>query len=134
MHESAFPIGAAASLEELELDPHPLLRRLREREPVSWLPALAAWLVTRRDLALTEQEDVTVYLDNCGQDDAGRPIELSIRCSRKDYEPLIGPLITKTLDLCRGVLERARLNPSAVERLLLVGGPMINQYDIGVGR
>ena len=57
MHESAFPIGAAASLEELELDPHPLLRRLREREPVSWLPALAAWLVTRRDLALTAMRD-----------------------------------------------------------------------------
>jgi cytochrome P450 len=57
VHESAFPIGAAASLEELELDPHPLLRRLREREPVSWLPALGAWLVTRRDLALTAMRD-----------------------------------------------------------------------------
>ena len=48
----SFPIGAAASLEELDLDPHPLLARLREREPVSWLPALGGWLVTRRDLAL----------------------------------------------------------------------------------
>ena len=57
MHESTFPIGAAASLEELELDPHPLLRRLREREPVSWLPALGAWLVTRRDLALRAMRD-----------------------------------------------------------------------------
>jgi cytochrome P450 len=57
VHERAFPIGAAASLEELELDPHPLLRRLREREPVSWLPALGAWLVTRRDLALRAMRD-----------------------------------------------------------------------------
>jgi cytochrome P450 len=57
VHESTFPIGAAASLEELELDPHPLLRRLREREPVSWLPALGAWLVTRRDLALAAMRD-----------------------------------------------------------------------------
>jgi cytochrome P450 len=57
VHESVFPIGAAASLEELELDPHPLLRRLREREPVSWLPALGAWLVTRRDLALRAMRD-----------------------------------------------------------------------------
>src|SRR2546423_1360321 len=47
-----FPIGAAASLEELDLDPHPLLARLRQREPVSWLPALGGWLVTRRNLAL----------------------------------------------------------------------------------
>jgi len=61
VHESAFPIGAAASLEELELDPHPLLRRLREREPVSWLPALGAWLVTRRDLALAAMRDSETF-------------------------------------------------------------------------
>jgi cytochrome P450 len=58
---SAFPIGAAASLEELELDPHPLLARLREREPVSWLPALNGWLVTRRDLALRAMRDPATF-------------------------------------------------------------------------
>jgi cytochrome P450 len=50
-------MGAAASLEELELDPHALLARLREHEPVSWLPALGGWLVTRRDLALKAMRD-----------------------------------------------------------------------------
>jgi cytochrome P450 len=40
------------SLAELEADPHPLLARLRESEPVAWVEPLAAWLVTRRDLAL----------------------------------------------------------------------------------
>jgi cytochrome P450 len=59
--EAAFPIGAAASLEELELDPHPLLARLREREPVSWLPALDGWLVTRRDLALQAMRDPATF-------------------------------------------------------------------------
>ena len=53
----AFPIGAAATLAELELDPHPLLARLRESEPVSWLPALGGWLVTRRDLVLEAMRD-----------------------------------------------------------------------------
>jgi len=52
-----FPLGAAATLEELEADPHALLARLREREPVSWLPALGGWLVTRRDLALRAMRD-----------------------------------------------------------------------------
>jgi cytochrome P450 len=55
--EASFPIGAAATIEELDADPHPLLARLREREPVSWLPVLDAWLVTRRDLALTAMRD-----------------------------------------------------------------------------
>src|SRR5919112_1367179 len=52
MRAAAFPIGAAATLAQLEADPHPLLARLREHEPVSWLPALDGWLVTRRDLAM----------------------------------------------------------------------------------
>jgi cytochrome P450 len=55
--EAAFPLGAAATLEELEADPHPLLARLREREPVTWLAALDTWVVTRRDLALDVMRD-----------------------------------------------------------------------------
>ena len=59
--DRSFPIGAAATLEELDLDPHPVLARLREREPVSWLPALGAWLVTRRDLALEAMRDSEAF-------------------------------------------------------------------------
>lgn len=58
---AAFPLGAAATIAELELDPHPLLARLREREPVSWLPALGGWLVTRRDLALEAMRDADAF-------------------------------------------------------------------------
>jgi cytochrome P450 len=48
-----FPIGAAATLDDLEApEAHALLARLRADEPVSWLPALGGWLVTRRDLAM----------------------------------------------------------------------------------
>jgi cytochrome P450 len=59
--EAAFPLGAAATLEELETDPHPLLARLREHEPVTWLAALDAWLVTRRDLALEVMRDAATF-------------------------------------------------------------------------
>jgi cytochrome P450 len=51
--ESSFPVGAGVTIEELDRDPHPVLARLREREPVSWLPALGGWLVTRHDLAVS---------------------------------------------------------------------------------
>jgi cytochrome P450 len=61
VRESSFPIGAAATLEELERDPHPLLARLREREPVSWLPVLDGWLITRRDLALEAMRDAETF-------------------------------------------------------------------------
>jgi cytochrome P450 len=47
----SYPLGAAVTADQLTEDPHPVLRELRAAEPVSWLPALGGWLVTRRDLA-----------------------------------------------------------------------------------
>jgi len=58
---ATFPLGAAVTIAELERDPHPLLARLREQEPVSWLPALGGWLVTRRDLALEVMRDPDAF-------------------------------------------------------------------------
>jgi cytochrome P450 len=40
-------IGDQVSLEELERDPYPIYERLRDEEPVSWVPAVQLWLVTR---------------------------------------------------------------------------------------
>jgi cytochrome P450 len=46
-----YPLGSEITVALLAADLHPVLRRLREAEPVSWLPALGGWLVTRADLA-----------------------------------------------------------------------------------
>jgi len=59
--ETGFPIGAAVTLNELENDPHPVLARLREHEPVSWIPALEGWLVTRYDLAVHVMRDAETF-------------------------------------------------------------------------
>jgi cytochrome P450 len=48
-------------MDELDGELHPLLRRLREHEPVSWLPVLGGWLVTRRDLALQVLRDTQAF-------------------------------------------------------------------------
>jgi len=56
-----FPIGDGASLEQLDADPHALLARLREQEPVSWLPALDGWLITRRDIAMQVMRDPETF-------------------------------------------------------------------------
>jgi cytochrome P450 len=56
-----FPLGAAITVADLEGDPHPALARLREHEPVSWLPVLGGWLVTRRDLALRVMRDAAAF-------------------------------------------------------------------------
>jgi cytochrome P450 len=56
-----FPLGAEISLGDLEDDPHPTLARLRQSEPMSWLPALDGWLVTRYDLALEVMRDADTF-------------------------------------------------------------------------
>ncbi|GAA4600991.1 cytochrome P450 [Actinoallomurus liliacearum] len=60
----SFPVGASATIEELDADPHPLLARLRAAEPVSWIPALGGWLVTRHDLALRVLRDTRYTVDD----------------------------------------------------------------------
>jgi cytochrome P450 len=59
--EQAFPLGAGVTLEQLDQDPHPVLAALREREPVSWLPSLNGWLVTRYDLAVHVMRDADTF-------------------------------------------------------------------------
>jgi cytochrome P450 len=54
-------VGAEISLTELEEDPHPALARLRRSEPVSHLPVLAGWLVTRYDLAAQVMRDAETF-------------------------------------------------------------------------
>ena len=61
MRSAEFPVGASATIEALEADPHPLLAELREHEPVSWLPALECWLVTRHDLTLQVMRDAETF-------------------------------------------------------------------------
>ena len=48
----AFPVGAAVTLADLEeAGREHVLDDLREREPVTWLPALGGWLITAREPA-----------------------------------------------------------------------------------
>jgi len=61
MSASRFPLGAAVTVAALEGDPHALLAELRAHEPVSWLPALGGWLVTRREEALEAMRNARAF-------------------------------------------------------------------------
>jgi cytochrome P450 len=47
MTKRSFPLGHDITLEELDRDPYPVFARLREHEPISWVPALGMWYVVR---------------------------------------------------------------------------------------
>ena len=46
-----------ATVDELTVDPHPILAAARRRGPVVWLPALGAWVVTDRATAVAVMRD-----------------------------------------------------------------------------
>ncbi len=54
-------LGAAITLDQLDIEPYPVLAGLREHEPVSWAPVLDGWLVTRRDLCIEVMRDATTF-------------------------------------------------------------------------
>jgi cytochrome P450 len=62
-----FPVGATIEFADLEEHARaPALDRLREAEPVSWVPALGGWLVTSHPLArsvLARTGDFTVWAE-----------------------------------------------------------------------
>ncbi|MDP2710009.1 MAG: cytochrome P450 [Solirubrobacteraceae bacterium] len=91
-----FPVGASATVEQLEGDPHALLARLREREPVSWLPALEGWLVTRRDLALQVMRDPGTFTVDDERFSTGQLVGPSMLTRdgaehRRHRDPFAGP-------------------------------------------
>ena len=91
-----FTVGAGATLAELERDPHPLLARLREREPVSWLPVLDGWLVTRRDLAIDVMRDPVTFTVDDPRFSTGRVVGPSMLTRdgnehRRHRDPFAGP-------------------------------------------
>jgi cytochrome P450 len=93
---AGFPEGAAATLAALETDPHPVLARLREREPVSWVPALDGWLVTRRDLALQVMRDAATFTVDDPRFSTGRVVGPSMLtldgdAHRRHRAPFAGP-------------------------------------------
>jgi cytochrome P450 len=56
-----YALGASISLEQLEQNPHQILAELRAQEPVSWIDALDAWLVTRYDLVVAAMRDPATF-------------------------------------------------------------------------
>src|ERR1035437_4033871 len=59
--QARFPLGAGVTLEALDRAPPRVLARLREQDPVSWVPALGGWLVPRHDLALAAMRDASRF-------------------------------------------------------------------------
>ena len=145
-----FPLGAAVRLADLEGELHPVLAGLRESEPVSWLPVLNGWLVTRRDLAMRVMRDSSTFtvddprfstaqvvgpsmlsLDGAAHDRHRRPFTTPFSMADV-YAQLAefvtaesGRLVAAIRPACAGELRRSLAGPLAVAvvaRVLGLGG------------
>ena len=55
------PFGSTLTLGELDEQLHPSLHRLRQAEPIAWVPSLQAWLVTSYDECVQIMRDATTF-------------------------------------------------------------------------
>jgi cytochrome P450 len=122
MRSERFPIGARATIEALEGSPYAFLARLRQHEPVSWLPAIGGWLVTRRDLALAAMRDARAFTVQDPRFTTGQvvgPSMLSLDGPEHDRHraPFVAPLRLGTVHarLADAVREEATLLLDALE-------------------
>ena len=56
--------GESIDLTEMWHDPWPILKRLREEEPVAWVPAADRYLVTRYDDVTTVEQNPEIFVAN----------------------------------------------------------------------
>ncbi|MGI8423721.1 MAG: Hsp70 family protein [Chloroflexota bacterium] len=74
-------------------------------------------------IQLSRLDRWSVEISNVGADEAGSVVECFVDVTRQEFEAIARPYITKTVHVARAALVSARLEPSAIERVLLVGGP-----------
>jgi molecular chaperone DnaK len=74
--------------------------------------------LSRADRAAITCSEVTTGVD-------GEPVDADLEVTRAILEGLTAPLIERTLSVCLGVLEKNRLSPEAVGRVVFVGGPTL---------
>ena len=73
-------------------------------------------------LRLSVATPVFVYAPLLGEDRVGQPLVLDARIDRAQFEQMIAPDVDRTFDLCRQMLDGARLTIHELDDVLLAGG------------
>lgn len=80
--------------------------------------------VERAKIELSKREQAIVELDDAlCKDRRGKPVEVMVPVTRKEYEKLITPDIEKAVQVCQTLITRNHLHAKDIGRIILVGGP-----------
>jgi molecular chaperone DnaK len=95
-----------------------------------WIQAFAKLKLKAEEakITLSNEETADIYIDPLCKDAQDRDVSLEQEVRRNDVLPLLDPYIERSINICKKVLEEARLKAGSVEKLILVGGPTLTPY------
>lgn len=100
------------------------------RDNKHWAAAMAK-LKEKAETAkiqLSNEGSVDIDLDFLCNDDRGKAVAFRYELNRSEVERLMEPIIRRTIDYCRDLLEAKGLRVNNIEKVLLVGGPTLTPY------
>ena len=74
-------------------------------------------------IELTRAADAPIFIS--GLDVGGELVDVDVLITRKEYEPLVLPLIDRSIGICKRLLTANGLAEGSLQRLVLVGGPTV---------
>ena len=72
------------------------------------------------DLSRSEEADLTE--DAVFEDESGKDVDIDVSLSREEYNELISGMVSQSIRMVEGLLEKAKLSPGDIDKVLLVGG------------
>jgi molecular chaperone DnaK len=94
-----------------------------------WRTALAVVKRAVEDAKIQLSRSDTAYLEGCSiKDGDGEVIEVDFKLTRDALVGVAEPIILRSVDICKRVLKEKNLEPSAIEKVILVGGPTLAPY------
>ena len=78
---------------------------------------------------LSKEKEVVLTIPNPEfTDNKNNPVKAEIVITRDDYNREVGPIFQRSLEICLNLFKENKINPSELDRVLLVGGPTQYPY------
>jgi len=78
---------------------------------------------TKIQLSFNPRHSILANLDEVFEDDENNEVEVDLKITSADLEPVLSPLFQKAIDITKDLLKRNNLKGADLDKLILVGGP-----------
>lgn len=101
-----------------------------KRENAKWRSAFAKIKRAVEEAKINLSRNAEVFIDGCVFQDAdGNDVELDgFKLTQSQLADIAEPLIERAVEKCKSVLTEKNLQPSVIEKTILVGGPTLAPY------